>query len=206
MSSNEKLKYASWSRILASTSYFCITWGIFNLLCLVLTDIRDEKSLGNVLVWINLSIILNIFFLILNVILYRFFGGDIGKLVCGIKVKNADMQYLSIRDFLFREFIGKTFSGLFLFLGYFYIFFNKKSQAFHDLLTETYVFDSGLKRVLLGTLISTIFYVVSLFLFYNFIVSNKVLDRMENHLRILEIEMNQESPKNYGDEFQSLLK
>lgn len=206
MKNNTNLKFSSWSRIFSFLSYFFITWGVFNIIITVLTNTSEDKSLGNIFLWINISIVLNIFFFIVNAILYKFFGGDIGKLICGIKVQNGDMENLSFRDFLFREFIGKIFSSLFLFLGYFYIFINKKSQGFHDILSETFVYRGSIKRVALGTLMSFIFFIVSIVLLNNFIQNNKIFIKMQNHIKILENENKKNIPKNYEEKFQSFLK
>jgi uncharacterized RDD family membrane protein YckC len=206
MKNNSDLKYSSWSRIFSSLTYFFITWGIFNLLIIFFTYTNEDNILDNIFLWFNLSIILNIFFFVLNGVLYKFFGGDIGKIICGLKVQTADKENPSIRDFLFRELIGKTFSSLFGFLGYIYIFLNKNSQGFHDVLTETFVYRKTIKRIIAGTLTSLAFFIVSIFLLRNYLLTNNIFLKMQNQLDTIEIEGDNMISKNYKNNFQSIAK
>lgn len=180
MNSNiEHLKHAKYSRIF---SYLTFNYIFYTFLFISLTLFTNpNKGLGNLLVWVNTYLLLSIIFFILNGVLYKYAGGDIAKVLSGISVKNGDGSNLSIRDYLFRELIGKFFSTVYLNLGFVYIIFNKKAQGFHDLLSESYVYINGYTRVVVSFIVSFILLVLSSGLFFNFLESNKIIDKMSEH-------------------------
>lgn len=189
MKSNiEHLKHAKYSRIL---SFLTFNFIFFTFLFISLTIFTNpNKGIGNILVWINIYLLLSIIFFILNGVLYKYAGGDIAKVLSGISVRNGDGSYLSIRDYLFRELIGKFFSTVYLNLGFLYIFFNNKSQGFHDLLTESYVYINGYIRVVTSFFISFILLALSSVFFFNYLESNKIIDKMSIHANTIEKERN----------------
>lgn len=67
------------------------------------------------------------------------FGGTLGKLLCGIKIVNRDSQLLSFWRAFFRNHIGHMVSGLCFGLGFFWIFIDKERRGWHDMIVDTYV-------------------------------------------------------------------
>ena len=178
--------YAKFSRIFAFMTNSFVFLTIFLILTIFFTN--QNKSLGNIFIWINLYLTLNLLFIILNGILFVKSGGDVGKVLSGISVKNGDGTFLSVRDYIFREFIGKFFSTVYFNLGYLYIFFNKKAQGFHDLLTESYVYVKSPIRVFVVFVISLVAFIVSLFLLLNNFATNKIFEKMGEHAQVLQSE------------------
>ncbi len=80
------------------------------------------------------------------------FGGTLGKLIFGIEVAYEDGSRVSFKRALFREYIAKLASNSLFGVGYYYIFKNEKKQAWHDMLSDTYVVIVKPQRSLLGGL------------------------------------------------------
>lgn len=66
------------------------------------------------------------------------FGGSVGKLATGIRIKRKDYGKAGIGITTLRL-IGKYISTIILFLGYILAFFDRKSQALHDKVANTLV-------------------------------------------------------------------
>lgn len=59
-------------------------------------------------------------------------GGDVGKLLTGLEVLDKNGEFLSMKQSLFRHFIGYTFSWVFFGLGYWNVFTDPQKRAWHD--------------------------------------------------------------------------
>ena len=80
-----------------------------------------------------------IIFFFYNCIPLHFWGQTLGKKLTKIKVINfKDGQYLSIKQTMKREFIGKAISLVFL-LGYIMILIKKDHRGWHDQIASTNV-------------------------------------------------------------------
>lgn len=66
------------------------------------------------------------------------FGGSIGKLLTGIRVRRKDGGKASLGTTTLR-FFAKIVSTLIFFIGYLIAFFDKKKQALHDKVANTLV-------------------------------------------------------------------
>jgi uncharacterized RDD family membrane protein YckC len=67
------------------------------------------------------------------------FGGNIGKLLTGLRVEDSDHKNLSFKRSFFRYTAGYIFSGVLFFLGFFCIIKDPKKQGFHDKAVGSYV-------------------------------------------------------------------
>ncbi len=67
------------------------------------------------------------------------YGGTIGKLILGLRVVDQNYQKISWGRAILREIIGKFISGLVFSLGYLWVIFDSKKQAWHDKIAGTYV-------------------------------------------------------------------
>lgn len=65
-------------------------------------------------------------------------GATPGKLVCGLRIVNANGEKLKWTKALLR-FVGYFVSGIILFIGFFWIGFDKKKQGIHDKIAKTIV-------------------------------------------------------------------
>src|SRR5690606_27659030 len=81
-------------------------------------------------------------------ILTRLWSQTLGKMIMGIKVIRIDGQALDLSTVLFREIVGRTLSqALGIHLGYLWIMFSKRKQAWHDRIGDTYVvYEEGLTQ------------------------------------------------------------
>lgn len=66
-------------------------------------------------------------------------GQTLGKMALGIRVVSVDGQPISWGKAILREIIGKFVSGLVIGLGYLWVFWDSKKQAWHDKIAGTYV-------------------------------------------------------------------
>lgn len=84
--------------------------------------------------------ILEIAFILFYLIFYPSKTGQtLGKKVIGIKIVNYQGETPSLLIFLLREIIAKNISSWFLFIGYFWMLWDKKNQTWHDKIARTYV-------------------------------------------------------------------
>lgn len=80
-----------------------------------------------------------LFAIFYNSIFTFYFGGNLGKLLTGIRVEKDGGGKLSFRRLLFRYSIGYMFSWLIFGLGYLNIITDKKKQAWHDKAVDSVV-------------------------------------------------------------------
>lgn len=70
--------------------------------------------------------------------LYRY-QATLGKMALGLKIVSEDGKKLEIFQILLREWIGKFLSSIVFFLGFIWVAFDPKKQAWHDKLARTLV-------------------------------------------------------------------
>ncbi|WP_453997546.1 RDD family protein [Bacillus nitroreducens] len=97
-------------------------------------DIPLTESSMFSLVSISTAVVFYVYFVLMT----KFFGQTLGKMVFGIKVVSLNEKPLTWMTVLFREFIGRYISKLF-FIGYIIVAFLPKKQGIHDLLSDTTV-------------------------------------------------------------------
>ncbi len=72
-------------------------------------------------------------------------GQSPGKFALNLKIVRTDGRSLGLGGVLLREAVGKFVSGLFIYLGYIWIFLDDKRQGWHDKMAGTHVV--ALKKV-----------------------------------------------------------
>jgi len=92
-------------------------------------------------------VVLIIIYSILSVSLY---GQTVGKYLLGIAVYKKDGSKLPITHSVLRESVLKLFSGIVLFLGFFWIGFSRKKIGWHDYLGQSKVVKVENKKVFTG--------------------------------------------------------
>ena len=85
-----------------------------------------------------MSIATAIVFYLYFVLMTKFFGQTLGKMVFGLKVVELDGKGLSWGTVIFREWIGRFISATIMIL-YVVVAFTKKKQGLHDLFADTTV-------------------------------------------------------------------
>ncbi|WP_010093857.1 RDD family protein [Ornithinibacillus scapharcae] len=87
--------------------------------------------------WIIGSIIIFLYFILMT----KFFGQTLGKMILGIKVIRKDGEPLKWSDVIFREVVGRFIYQAFSFLALLYIIvgFTSEKQGLHDMFSDTRV-------------------------------------------------------------------
>ncbi|PLR98274.1 RDD family protein [Bacillus sp. T33-2] len=88
------------------------------------------------------SIATAVIFYLYFVLMTKFFGQTLGKMVFGLKVIDLDGSSLTWGTVLFREWIGRFISAT-VYIGYLIVAFLPKKQGLHDLFTDTTVIHKG---------------------------------------------------------------
>lgn len=135
--------YASfWIRLLAEVLdilIFSLDVAIFGGLIYFLAP-KNPEILTPLVAWYVAYFVLHCLMLFfLKPYLINKVGGTPGKLITGIKIINEENDFISFKDALFREYIGKAASAVLFGLGYFWIFKDPKRQAWHDHIAGTFV-------------------------------------------------------------------
>jgi uncharacterized RDD family membrane protein YckC len=78
------------------------------------------------------------------------FGATLGKQIWGIKVTDQNDRSLSLPMAFFREFIAKQVNRFSFGLGFLWIIKDQKNQAWHDMLSGTYVLVNKSKSLLIS--------------------------------------------------------
>lgn len=82
-------------------------------------------------------------------------GRTIGKILCGLKVRQITNRPVSYLRGLLREVIGKFVAGIFFFLGFFWAGFFQSKRGWHDYVAHTVV-TQDTKAIKRGRLVLTI--------------------------------------------------
>jgi uncharacterized RDD family membrane protein YckC len=97
-----------------------------------------DLSLNKANMFAPVSIVTAIIFYVYFVLMTRFFGQTLGKMVFGLRVISLQDQKLSWGAIIFREWIGRFISGTIIIL-YVVVGFLPKKQGIHDLFADTTV-------------------------------------------------------------------
>ena len=95
-----------------------------------------DLSLNKASMFAPVSIVTAIIFYAYFVLMTKFFGQTLGKMVFGLKVISLQDQKLSWSAIMFREWIGRFISGTIIIL-YVVVGFLPKKQGIHDLFADT---------------------------------------------------------------------
>lgn len=97
-----------------------------------------DLSLNKANMFAPVSIVTAIIFYVYFVLMTKYFGQTLGKMVFGLRVISLQNQDLSWGAIIFREWIGRFISGTILIL-YVVVGFLPKKQGIHDLFADTTV-------------------------------------------------------------------
>jgi uncharacterized RDD family membrane protein YckC len=97
-----------------------------------------DFSLSEVNMFAPVAIITAIVFYGYFVLMTKYFGQTLGKMVFGLRVVSLNTEKLNWSTILFREWIGRFISGTILIL-YIVVGFLPKKQGIHDLFADTTV-------------------------------------------------------------------
>lgn len=78
--------------------------------------------------------------MVYSVMFTHYFGGNLGKLITGLRVRDQSGSRLNFKKILFRQLLAYQFSWLVFGLGYLSILKDPKKQAWHDKTVDSNVF------------------------------------------------------------------
>ncbi|TMN22979.1 RDD family protein [Lentibacillus cibarius] len=83
------------------------------------------------------TIVLYLYFVLMT----KFYGKTLGKMIFGLRVIREDQEPLKWSDLLFREVIGRFIYRVFWFMNLFYlsVAFTEEKQGIHDMFADTRV-------------------------------------------------------------------
>ena len=111
----------------------------------LVAQILDDIILGiGVVIAFLLGSITPIFWILfIPLIIYLFYRHmkckTPGRMLLRIEVINESGEEISFWRGMLREIIGKSISGIFLYLGYIWVAFDQHKQGWHDKIAGTYV-------------------------------------------------------------------
>ena len=129
-----------WMRFWAFLADLIIIFSINGILLSPLKLINEGMSI-NIGIWTLSGLIGGIVFYLYFLMMTKYLGQTMGKMIFGLKVIRIDKGPLQWSDLLFREVIGRFIYKTFFFLNllYFIVAFNKQKQGIHDMFASTTV-------------------------------------------------------------------
>ena len=161
--------YASpYLRLAAKFIDFLIALSVFLLLFLPIftsttTSGVFEETLFAFIFLIYFTVLLPFFYALLT----ANYGGSPGKIFLGLIVCDEKGKLLSLKMALFRTYIGYSVSGLFLGMGYFWIFIDEKRRGWHDIVSGSVVLRANSNAVGAGLIAAAILLILNILLFKN---------------------------------------
>ena len=112
--------------------YLIIYFGLAFALSVEFAQINKDPTMSMI------ENILSLCILVIIVIMDGLKGGSPGKLITGIRIVNAQGEYIGIPRAILR-YIGKILSGAILGIGYLMIIWDTEKQGLEDKIASTYV-------------------------------------------------------------------
>lgn len=151
-----------WHRLIAALIDFGVQ---LILVCVAFGLVAPSPNLPFLLARVGWSLTLLIFIyplgyhLIINTLLTAKLGGSLGKLISGLEIVDDSDKHLSFKRAFFRNQIGYLVSGVFLWLGFIWIWVDPDRRGWHDQIAGSQVKPSrpgGLLTGLLGLVLVVI--------------------------------------------------
>ncbi|WP_307290747.1 RDD family protein [Bacillus sp. SORGH_AS_0510] len=138
MTTHWPVRYAGfWMRFWAYLLDLIVVGSIERIVIKPLFRLLDI-SLSEFNIFAPISIATAVVFYLYFVLMTKFFGQTLGKMVFGIKVVDLKKQELTWGTILFREWIGRFISATII-VGYVIVAFLPKKQGLHDIFSDTTV-------------------------------------------------------------------
>lgn len=118
---------------------------IFLLLAsLFIWNLSKNNTLSSIYQGLIIFLVIVVFYCLLgmvyNVLFTHYFGGNLGKLITGLRVKDQSGNKLSFKRILFRQLLAYQFSWLVFGLGFLSVLKDSNKQAWHDKIVDSNVF------------------------------------------------------------------
>ena len=140
-SSAETRRYAGfWMRFWAYLADLVIVFSINGIVLSPLKFMNEGRPI-EIGYWTVAGILSLLVLYLYFILMTKFYGQTIGKMIFGLKVIRKDLEPLQWTDIIFRELVGRFFYR-FLFIAqllYLVVAFDAKKQGIHDMLSDTWV-------------------------------------------------------------------
>ncbi|MCF3943917.1 RDD family protein [Oceanobacillus alkalisoli] len=140
-SPTETRRYAGfWMRFWAYLADLVIVFSINGIVLSPLKFMNEGKPI-EIGYWTVAGILSLLVLYLYFILMTKFYGQTIGKMIFGLKVIRKDLEPLQWSDIIFRELVGRFFYR-FLFIAqllYLVVAFDTKKQGIHDMLGDTWV-------------------------------------------------------------------
>src|SRR5690625_300983 len=125
-----------WMRFWAYITDIIIVFSINGIVLKIVNMVNADQI--TISVWTIGGIVSAIVFYIYFLLMTKFYGQTLGKMIFGLKVIRSDHQSLQWSDLLFREVVGRFIYKSFFILNFLYLVvaFNKEKQGIHDVRSE----------------------------------------------------------------------
>lgn len=114
------------------------------VVALFILNISKSNTLNSVYQGLITLLVIIVFYFLLGmvyeVLFTHHFGGNLGKLITGLRIKDQSGNKLAFNKILFRQLLSYKFSGLVFGLGYLSILKDPQKQAWHDKTVDSNVF------------------------------------------------------------------
>lgn len=129
-----------WMRFWAFLADLIIIFSINGILLSPLKVINEGIGI-NIGIWTLSGLMGGIVFYLYFLLMTKYLGQTMGKMIFGLRVIRTDKEPLQWSDLFFREVIGRFIYKAFFFLNllYFIVAFNKNKQGIHDMFASTTV-------------------------------------------------------------------
>lgn len=134
-------RYAGfWMRFWAYLADLLIVFSINGILLTPFKFINDGASI-DVGFWTMAGIVGAVVLYLYFLLMTKYYGQTLGKMIFGLRVIREDSQSLMWRDLLFREVVGRFIHRVFLLTGVLYVVvaFTREKQGIHDMIGNTRV-------------------------------------------------------------------
>ncbi|MBP1947439.1 RDD family protein [Virgibacillus litoralis] len=134
-------RYAGfWMRFWAYIADLLIVFSINGILLTPFKFINDGAGI-DIGFWTMAGIVSVIVLYLYFLLMTKYFGQTLGKMIFGLRVIREDAQPLEWKDLLFREVVGRFIHRVFFFTGLLYLFvaFGGEKQGIHDMIGNTRV-------------------------------------------------------------------
>lgn len=94
------------------------------------------------------------------------FGGTLGNLLTGTEVVSPEGKRISFWRAFFRNHLGFAVSGMFLWLGFIWVFIDKEYRGWHDMMANTFVVVTKKSMYMVGLIVFVLLFWLNISLMF----------------------------------------
>jgi uncharacterized RDD family membrane protein YckC len=126
-----------------------LIWNLASLILIILYVplVKDVSSLVAFILYVfSISMFMSVFTIFTYAFLISRYGGNIGKLLTGLKIVDENFNMVSFKRAFFRSTVGYFVSSVLWGVGYLWISRNPQKQGWHDMMSDTFVIKISAKK------------------------------------------------------------